>query len=436
VSKERFRGVRIFDISDRMHPKQVAAVQTCRGSHTHTLAVDPKDKKNIYVYVGGTAGVRSPNELAGCSGRGPKEDPNTSLFRIDIIQVPLARPQDAKVIASPRVFADDKGNIAGLWQGGAHGENTQTTSATDQCHDITVYMAMGLAAGACSGNGIILDISNVKKPRRISEVSDVNFAYWHSATFSNDAKKVLFTDEWGGGTAARCRATDRPEWGANAIFTRDGRKLKFASYFKLPVAQAAEENCVAHNGSLIPIPGRDIMAQGWYQGGVSLVEFTDPAHPMEIGYFDRGPLDPAKMLIGGAWGAYWYNGYIYSSEIGRGLDVLELTLSEHLTQNEIDAAKSISWKELNPQAQTKLVWPATFSLARAYLDQLGRNDGLKSDRREAIATALSDAESRSGGARRSALTRLASSIDRDVRGAGDAAKVRLLAQAVRDLARR
>ena len=436
VSNARFRGVRIFDISDRTHPKQVAAVQTCRGSHTHTLAVDPADKKNIYVYVGGTAGVRSPNELAGCSGKSPTEDPNTSLFRIDIIRVPLAHPEQAKVIASPRVFADEKGNIAGLWAGGAHGENTQNTSQTNQCHDITIYMAMGLAAGACSGNGIVLDVHNPAKPKRIAAVSDPNFAYWHSATFSNDAKKVLFTDEWGGGTAPRCRSTDRPEWGADAIFTLDGRKMTFASYYKLPVAQTPEENCVAHNGSLVPVPGRDIMAQGWYQGGVSVVDFTDAAHPKEIAFFDRGPLDPTKMLIGGAWGAYWYNGHIFSSEIGRGLDVLDLEPSEFLTQNEIDAAKSIHWTELNPQAQQKLVWPATFSLARAYLDQLARNDGLKSDRREAIASALTDAEGKSGGARRSALSKLASSIDRDAKGASDGARVKWLAHSVRDLARK
>ncbi len=433
VSKDRFRGVRIFDISDMMHPKQVAAVQTCRGSHTHTLAVDPKDKANIYVYVGGTSFARSPSELAGCSGKAPAEDPNTSLFRIDIIQVPLAHPEQAKVIASPRVFADDKGNIAGLAKGGAHGENTQTTAETNQCHDITIYMAMGLAAGACAGNGILLDVSNPTKPKRIAEVSDPNFAYWHSATFSNDAKRILFTDEWGGGTQARCQKTDRPEWGADAIFTRDGKKLTFGSYYKLPVAQTAEENCVAHNGSLIPIPGRDIMAQAWYQGGVSIVEFSDAKKPREIAYFDRGPLDATKMLIGGAWGAYWYNGYIYSSEIGRGIDVLELKPSEFLSQNEIDAAKSITWKELNPQAQTKLVWPPTFSLARAYLDQLTRDNGLASARREMIAASLTEAEGKTGAARRAALAKLSSLIASDVRGASDPARVRWMADTIREL---
>jgi hypothetical protein len=294
---------------------------------------------------------------------------------------------------------------------------------------------MGVAAGACSGNGIILDVSNPAKPTRISEVSDPNFAYWHSATFSNDAKTVLYTDEWGGGTQPRCRSTDRPEWGADAIFKRDGRKMTFAGYYKLPVAQTTEENCVAHNGSLIPIPGRDVMSQGWYQGGVSVVDFTDAAHPKEIAFFDRGPLDSTKMLIGGSWGAYWYNGHIISSEIGRGLDILDLKPSEFLSQNEIDAAKSITWTELNPQAQTKLVWPATFSLSRAYLDQLGRSNGLATDRRDAIAAALTDAESKSGGARRSALSKLASSIDKDVKGA-DAARVRLLAQSVRDLSKK
>ena len=434
VSKDRFRGVRIFDVTDMAHPKQVAAVQTCRGSHTHTLAVDPKDKANIYVYVSGTSFVRSPNELASCSGRKPEEDPNTSLFRIDIIKVPLAHPEQAKVIASPRIFQTGT-NINGLYQGGGHGDTT-IRNVTNQCHDITIYMAMGIAAGACSGNGIILDVRNPSKPVRISEVSDPNFAYWHSATFSNDAKKVLYTDEWGGGTQPRCRTTDRRDWGADAIFTRDGRKLTPASYYKLPVAQTPEENCVAHNGSLVPVPGRDIMAQGWYQGGVSVVDFTDAAHPKEIAFFDRGPLDTTKMLIGGSWGAYWYNGHIFSSEIGRGIDILDLKPSEFMTQNEIDAAKSITWTELNPQAQTKLVWPATFSLARAYLDQLGRNDGLKADRREAIAAALAAAESNTGGARRSALAKLAASVEKDVKGAGDSARVQLLAGAVRDLSKK
>ncbi len=433
VSLDRFRGVRIFDVSDLMQPKQIAAVQTCRGSHTHTLAVDPNDKKNIYVYVSGTSSVRSPNELAGCSGKQPAEDPNTSLFRIDIIKVPLDSPQAAKVVASPRIFSDSAGNIAGLWKGGAHGEGTQATGVTNQCHDVTIYMAKHVAAGACSGNGIVLDVSDVVKPKRISEVSDPNFAYWHSATFSNDAKKVLYTDEWGGGTQPRCRVTDRPEWGADAIFTREGHRMTFASYFKLPVPQTPEENCVAHNGSLIPIPGRDVMAQGWYQGGVSVVDFTDAAHPKEIAFFDRGPIDPAKMLIAGSWGAYWYNGNIYSSEIGRGLDILKLAPSEFISQNEIDAAISVRWSEFNPQAQPEIVWPATFSLARAYLDQLVRNDGLGAARRDAVTSALAAAEQTSGGARRAALQSLAGTIDRDAGGAKDAPRVRLLAKAVRDL---
>ncbi len=384
--------------------------------------------------MSGTSFVRSPSELASCSGRKPEEDPNTSLFRIDIIQVPLAHPEQAKVIASPRIFQTGS-NINGLYQGGAHGDST-IRNVTNQCHDITIYMAMGVAAGACSGNGIILDVKNPAKPVRISEVSDPNFAYWHSATFSNDAKKVLFTDEWGGGTQPRCRVTDRKEWGADAIFARDGRKLTYESYYKLPAPQTPEENCVAHNGGLIPVPGRDIMAQGWYQGGVSVFDFSDAQHPTEIAFFDRGPLDPTKMLIGGSWGAYWYNGHIFSSEIGRGVDVLDLAPSEFLSQNEIDAAKSVSWTELNPQAQPKIVWPATFSLARAYLDQLGRNDGLSSDRRTAVAAALTDAEGKSGGARRSALSKLASQIDGDVKGAKDSERVKWLGQAVRDLSRK
>jgi hypothetical protein len=435
VSAERFRGVRIFDISNIDAPKQIAAVQTCRGSHTHTVVTDPKDKANLYVYVSGTSPVRPSSELAGCSGRDPKEDPNTSLFRIEVIRVPLAAPQTAKVVATPRLFANAKtGAIAGLWNGGSHGEGTQETAQTNQCHDITVYPELGLAAGACSGNGILLDIRNPASPKRIDEVSDPNFAYWHSATFSNDGSKVLFTDEWGGGVGARCQVTDKPEWGADAIFTLAKGKLRPASYFKLPAAQTATENCVAHNGSLIPVPGRDIMVQAWYQGGISIVDFTDPKQPVELAYFDRGPMDANKLALGGFWSAYWYNGNIYGSEIGRGLDVLSLKPSEHLSQNEIDAAKLVQFERFNPQYQTKLVWPASFAVARAYLDQLGRNNGLSSSRAATVATQLDAAEKLEGKSKRAALTKLASQLDRDASSAGDKARVRALAASVRKLA--
>ena len=435
ASAERFMGVRIFDITNLEQPKQIAAVQTCRGSHTHTLVTSPGDTANIYVYVAGTGPVRSPSELAGCSGRPPAEDPNTSLFQIEVIRVPLAAPQDAKVVNAPRIFADSAGNVAGLWQGGGHGEGTQNTAQTDQCHDITAYPALGLAAGACSGNGILLDIRDPANPKRIAEVSDPNFAYWHSATFNNDGSKVIFTDEWGGGVAPRCRATDRPQWGADAIYTRDGNKLEEAGYFKLPVPQTAQENCVAHNGSLIPVPGRDIMAQAWYQGGVSVFDFTDPAHPVEIAYFDRGPMSPTQLVLGGYWSAYWYNGFIYGSEIGRGLDVFELAPSEHLSQNEIDAAKLVRFDVFNPQLQPKLTWPASFVVARAYLDQLARNDGLSSARRTRVTRDLAAAEKATGARRRTALTTLAAQLDRDARGARDGARVKALAAAVRELSK-
>jgi hypothetical protein len=433
ASAERFRGVRIFDISDLAHPRQVAAVQTCRGSHTHTLVQAPNDRENVYVYVSGTAGARPASELAGCAATGP-EDPNTAYFRIEVIKVPLARPQDARVVNSPRIFADSAGRVAGLWKGGAHGPGTQETALTDQCHDITVYSAVGLAAGACAGNGILLDISDPANPRRIDEVSDPNFAYWHSATFSNDASKVVFTDEWGGGVAPRCRATDRPEWGADAIFTLEGRKLRQSSYFKLPAAQTATENCVAHNGSLVPIPGRDVMVQGWYQGGVSVFDFTDPAHPKEIAFFDRGPVSATEPHIGGSWAAYWYNGYIYSSEIARGLDVFRLLPSEFLTRNEIEAARLARVDLLNPQNQQRIVWPAAFVVARAYVDGLVRGDGLRQPWGAQVMAALDRAERVSGAARRTALTQLATRLDRDAAGA-DSARVRALAGVVRDLAR-
>ena len=355
VSAERFRGVRIFDISDFENPRQIAAIQTCRGSHTHSLVVDPDDKENIYVYGSGTAGVRSGEELAGCSGGAPNEDPNTALFSIDVIQVPLKAPETAKIVNRPRIFADPaSGAIAGLWMGGTHGEQTQRTSVTNQCHDITTYPALGLAAGACSGNGILLDISDPVNPKRLDAAIDTNFAYWHSATFNNDGTKVIFTDEWGGGTAPRCRTTDLLTWGANAIFDIVDKKLVFRGYFKMPAPQTDLENCVAHNGSLIPVPGRDIMVQAWYQGGVSVFDFTDGANAVEIAYFDRGPADPAKLITAGYWSTYFYNGYIYGSEIARGLDILKLLPTEHLTQNEIDAAAQAHFDEFNAQHQPQL----------------------------------------------------------------------------------
>ncbi len=432
-SPERFRGVRIFDISNLDAPKQVAAVQTCRGSHTHTLVPDPKDASNVYVYVSGTSGVRSADELAGCVGS--PEDPNTSLFRIEVIRVPLAAPQQARIVSTPRVFADRQtGAAAGLWRGGSHGEGTQNTAQTNMCHDLTVYPELGLAAGACSGNGILLDIRDPANPVRVDEVIDPNFAYWHSATFNNAGTTILFTDEWGGGTQPRCRATDKPEWGADAIFTLSNRKLTHAGYFKIPAAQSPQENCVAHNGSLIPVPGRDIMAQAWYQGGLSVVDFTNPAKPMEIAFFDRGPVDPASMKMGGQWGTYWYNGYIYGSEIARGLDVFALKPSEFLSQNEIDAAKLVRLDVANPQLQTKIVWPAAFVVARAYVDQLERGQGLAPARISAVRTELQRAERLSGAQRRTALTQLATAIDSSAQGSRDAARVRMLSAAVRDLA--
>ena len=436
VSAERFRGVRIFDVSDAEHPRQITAVQSCRGSHTHTLVTDPKDKKNVYIYISGTGPARSPNELAGCSGRTPDEDPNTSLFRIDVIRVPVAAPQNAKIVNSPRIFSDASGKIAGLWKGGAHGEGTQSTSETNQCHDITVYSAIGLAAGACSGNGILLDIRDPVHPKRVAEVIDPNFSYWHSATFNNDGTKLLFSDEWGGGMAPRCRATDKMTWGADAIFTLDKRKLSLAGYYKLPVPQDTTENCVAHNGSIIPVPGRDIMVQAWYQGGISVFDFTDAAHPKEIAFFDRGPMDSTKLYLSGFWSSYWYNGHIYGSEIGRGLDVLDLKPSEHLTQNEIDAAKLVRFDELNVQNQPKYVWPASFVVARAYLDQLSRDNGLASDRTASIAAELDRVEKLSGRQQHAALHQLAARISRDARNAGNASKVRALAGAVKSLAQR
>ena len=396
AQKDRFRGVRIFDTSDIKNPKQVAAVQTCRGSHTHTLVTDPNDKDNVYIYVSGTSFVRQTEELAGCSDeKSPEKDPNTSLFRIDVIKVPVAAPQDARVVSSPRVFIDPRtGALNGLNNGGTHGKKgSEKPADTNQCHDITVYSSIGLAAGACSGNGIVLDIKDPVHPKRLDAVNDPNYSYWHSASFSNDGSKVVFTDEWGGGLGARCRANDPNKWGADAIFRLKDDKLSFANYYKLPAAQGDSENCVAHNGSLIPVPGRDIEVQAWYQGGISIVDFTDPAQPFEIAYFDRGPIDPNMLVLGGDWSAYWYNGYIYGSEIARGLDVFELTPTKFLTQNEIDAAKAVRVPELNVQNQQKIEWPAQLVVAKAYVDQLSRSQALPAERIAALQNAIRSTES-------------------------------------------
>ena len=395
AQKDRFRGVRIFDISDIRNPKQVAAVQTCRGSHTHTLVVDPNDHDNVYIYVSGTSFVRQPEELAGCSGEAPDKDPNTALFRIDVIKVPVAAPQDAAIVSSPRVFIDARtGALNGLNNGGTHGKKgAEKPADTNQCHDITVYSAIGLAAGACSGNGIVLDVKDPVHPKRVDAVNDPNYSYWHSASFSNDGSKVVFTDEWGGGLGARCRANDPNKWGADAIFHLKDDKLTFANYYKLPAAQGDTENCVAHNGSLVPVPGRDIEVQAWYQGGISVMDFTDPAHPFEIAYFDRGPIDPKVLILGGDWSAYWYNGYIYASEIARGLDVFELTPSKFLTQNEIDAAKTVHVSELNVQNQQKIEWPSQLIVAKAYLDQLSRSQALPPNQIKSLQKAIQAAES-------------------------------------------
>jgi hypothetical protein len=435
-SPDRFRGVRIFDISNVSGPKQVAAVQSCRGSHTHTLVIDPKDKENIYIYISGTGAVRQGEELAGCSGEAPDKDPATALFRIDIIKVPLAHPEQAKIVAQPRIFADAKtGALNGLWNGGKHGEGTQTTSNTDKCHDITVYSALGLAAGACSGNGILLDIHNVTNPVRIDAVSDPNYAFWHSANFNNAGTKVLFTDEWGGGGQPRCRVTDPMNWGADAIFELKNKKLTLQSYYKMPAPQTEFENCVAHNGSLVPIPGRDILVQSWYQGGISIVDFTDASHPYEIGYFDRGPIDPTKRAMGGMWSTYWYNGYIYSSEIARGVDVFKLVANKFLTQNEIDASNQVHFDELNVQNQPKVTWPANFIVAKAYLDQLARGASIPAQKIAALTAEIAKVEAAPSDKKElSQLKAMASGLDKDATAAktpADADRLRALATIIK-----
>jgi hypothetical protein len=447
VSNERLRGIRIFDISDMARPKYLANVQTCRGSHTHTVVTDPNDNANVYVYVSGSAPIRSASELTGCSGVAPDQDANSELFKIEVIQVPLAHPEQAHVISKPAILSEltavakhaetaaDQAEAAARAAGRAgQARPPRPAGGPVQCHDITVYPAIGLAGGACGGYGLLLDIRDPAHPKRIGAAADSNFSFWHSATFNNDGTKVLFSDEWGGGSQPRCRVTDKKEWGADAIFTLDAdRKMTFKNYYKMPAPQTSNENCVAHNGSLIPIPGRDVMVQAWYQGGISVFDWTDASHPQEIAYFDRGPMDSTKLVDAGSWSAYWYNGVIVSSEISRGLDIYELQPSALISQNEIDAAKSIHFDFLNVQDQPKLVWPATFALARAYVDQLERSNGLGA-RIAAVRIALDGAERASGAQRRDALTQLASQLEAAARDSRDAAKVQTLRTAVTNLA--
>ncbi len=439
VSTERMRGVRIFDISDLDNPTQVAAIQSCRGSHTHTLVTDPNDPDNLYIYIQGTSRVRPAEELSGCSGGEPEDDANTALFRIEVVRVPLAAPERAEIVNMPRIFADaETGDIAGLWAGGDHGAGTQSTRRTHQCHDITAFPELGLAAGACSGNGILLDISDPVNPRRIGEVSDPNFAYWHSATFNNDGTVIVFTDEWGGGSAPRCRVTDPATWGADAIFTiGENGDMELAGYYKLPVPQTETENCVAHNGSIIPVPGRDLMVQAWYQGGLSIMDFTDPANPFEIAFFDRGPLSIESLFTGGYWSTYWYNGRIYGAEISRGIDVFRLVPSEHLSQAEIDAAELVHVDEFNAQLQSQARWPAAVPVARAYLDQMVRANRILTDRADEISSMLDQAER--GSASATELGALATELDGDVDAisagtlGGDAGRMAKLAEVLRGL---
>jgi hypothetical protein len=281
--------------------------------------------------------------------------------------------------------------------------------------------------------GLLLDISDPANPKRIDAVADSNFAYWHSATFNNDGTKILFSDEWGGGGAPKCRASDPKEWGADAIFTVENKKMTFKSYYKLPAPQTQFENCVAHNGSLIPIPGRDVMIQAWYQGGISVFDWTDASHPKEIAYFDRGPIDTTKMVGGGAWSAYWYNGAMFTSEIERGLDVTELTPTEYISQNEINAAKTVKFPYFNAQEQPKFAWPASFALACSYVDQLERSGGMSADKVGATRAALAKAQQASGADRAGTLNSLASDLNRDAAGSGNPEKVRKLAGAVSGL---
>jgi hypothetical protein len=461
VSKLRVRGIRVFDIADVKHPKLVTTVQTCRGSHTHTVVPKLGDDQNVFIYVSGTAGVRSADEVPGCMDGGA-DDPNTARFRLEVIKVPMKAPVTAAIVSSPRIFqglpvppqneeraAQDRRDREaaaaaaaargerGRGGAGGQGRGNQAPPAPagpNQCHDITVYPEIGLAGGACAGFGLLLDIRDPEHPVRIDAVADANMSFWHSATFNNDGTKILFSDEWGGGGQPRCRATDKLEWGSDALFSIENNKMKFHSYYKLPAPQTSLENCVAHNGSLIPIPGRDVMVQAWYQGGLSVFDWTDIDHPKEIAFYDRGPVDASRMMMGGSWSAYWYNGIIVSSEIARGMDIYELLPNGLITENEIAAAKTVRMPYWNTQDQQKYVWAPSFVVARAYLDQLARSNGLATETIAAARTTLAGAERASGTQRQTALTDLASKLNAAASAAGDQNKVRTLATTVTALA--
>ena len=464
--KDHMAGVRIFDVSDPKAPKLVKNVQTCKGSHTHTLVPSPKDPRTIYLYVSGQQAARPETELAGCRNGTDPADPTNSLFQLDIIKVPLDRPEQAEVIPGARIFTgldgggeckqfcvptDPRRQAAGRTR---PAPDPAMPTGPRNCHDVTAYPAMNLLAASCSTHSIIVDISNPEKPIRLDALTDTNnFQGRHTAAFSNDGKKLIQTDEWGGGTGPMCQASSMIELGGNTVITLDAKnKQTQRAYFKLPSAQAAEENCVSHNGGIIPVPGRDLYVQGWYQGGVDIMDFTNPDTAFEIGYFDRGSISPPKLIdgpqprpgtpevrgggnvIGGSWGAYYWNGFIYSSELDRGMDVLELTPSAQLSANEIAAAKLVRFDDYNPQSQPRMTWPPAFVVVRSYLDQLVRNGGLASARTAEISSALDMAERKTGAARAAALNALAQQVDRDVAGARDGARVRTMAGEIRRLA--
>ena len=464
--KDHMAGVRIFDVSDPTKPRLVKNVQTCKGSHTHTVVPHPKDKDVIYLYVSGLQGARPAEEMPGCKEGPDPADTTNSLYRLDIIKVNLKKPEDAAVIGGARVFTGlepafkpNERIPGGMGKDGKQDAshiqfvNMFSTVAPRNCHDVTAYPEKHLLAASCIGYGLLIDITNPEKPVRLAAQADTNFSAWHTAVISDDGKKVVFTDEWGGGTSPMCQANSMMEMGGNAVLTIDAKKqYKQHAYFKLPTAQTAEENCVSHNGGLVPVPGRDLMVQGWYQGGVDIFDFTDPDHPVEVAYFDRGPVDPPagadvpvgaaaggaaaakRATAGGSWGAYYWNGYVYSSELDRGFDILELTPNDKLSKNEIEAAKLMRQAVYNPQSQTTFEWPPAFVVVRSYLDQLVRNQGLAPARTTAIAAALDAAEAKSGAARKSALTALAAQVDVDVKGAKDGQRVQWMSDAIKKLA--
>jgi hypothetical protein len=330
-TSENWEGLRIFDVSDPAAPRHVASVRTRCGSHTHTVVPDPADASRVFVYVN----AYSRGASLHCTGRNP----------LQIVSVPLAAPDQAGVVGELDLFDDDTAFGPGdQVPGGAE------TRSTTGCHDINAYPAKGLAVAACRGDGLLLSIADPMNPVVLQRVRDANVAFWHSGIFNNDATAVVFQDELGDGFINTCSPAFGGDRGADAIWSLTDGTLEHRSYFKIPREQSDLEKCVAHSGGLIPVPGRFIIAQAWLEGGVSVIDLTDPAAPTELTSFDRPSYGYSMDFTAGIWSVYFYNGYLFASDMYDGLEVLRLT--DPLFA---DAARYTAG-DLNPSTQPQYAW--------------------------------------------------------------------------------